>query len=195
MQKNRLEAFSDGVVAILITIMVLELKAPHETSLEALIKLLPVFLSYILSFLYVGIYWNNHHHLLHSVNKVSGKTLWANLHWLFWLSLIPFASAWMGENNFAELTVGLYGFVLLLTGFAYYILVRNLVSHHGEDSVVSRAVGKSNKEKISVGLYLFALLISQWQAWVSLFIYFIVALIWIYPDSRIEKVLQSEKNE
>ncbi len=189
MQKNRMEAFSDGVIAIIITIMVLEIKVPHETTINALLAIAPVFLSYLLSFLYVGIYWNNHHHLLHSIHKVNGKILWANLHLLFWLSLIPFASGWMGENHFEPLTVMLYGTVLLSAGVAYYLLVTTLASLHGNASLLSQAVGDKAKEKISLLIYFISIPLAYWQPWLSLAGYFFVAVMWLAPDSRIERQL------
>src|SRR5580765_5318264 len=160
METNRLEAFSDGVLAVIITIMVLELKVPHGTDLAALVPLLPVFLSYVLSFVYIGIYWNNHHHMLHAVHHVNGPILWANLHLLFWLSLVPFVTGWMGENHFAGRPVALYGAVLFMAGVAYYILSRLLIKYHGKDSPLAVAVGRDVKGIISVVLYLLAILIS-----------------------------------
>lgn len=192
MQKNRMEAFSDGVIAIIITIMVLEMKVPHETTSHALLAIAPVFLSYLLSFLYVGIYWNNHHHLLHSIHKVNGKILWANLHLLFWLSLIPFASGWMGENHFQSLPVILYGTVLLSAGIAYYILVHTLTSLHGNASLLSQAVGHKGKEKLSLCIYFISIPLALWQPEISLAGYLSVALIWLHPDSRIERLLEND---
>jgi uncharacterized membrane protein len=189
MGKNRLEAFSDGVLAILITIMVLELKVPQGTDLAALRPLIPIFASYALSFVFIGIYWNNHHHLLHSIHKVNGKILWANLHLLFWLSLIPFASGWMGENHFEPLTVMLYGTVLLSAGVAYYLLVTTLASLHGNASLLSQAVGDKAKEKISLLIYFMSIPLAYWQPWLSLAGYFFVAVMWLVPDSRIERQL------
>jgi uncharacterized membrane protein len=187
--KNRLEAFSDGVLAIIITIMVLELKVPHGEGLAALRPLFPVFLSYVLSFLYVGIYWNNHHHLLHAVKHVNGSALWANLHLMFWLSLTPFVTGWMGENHFPAVAVALYGFVLFMAGFAYSILVRVLVKHHGEDSTLAKAIGSDDKGKISLVCYLLGVALAFVDARISLILYFAVAALWFIPDRRIEKVI------
>jgi uncharacterized membrane protein len=187
--KGRLEAFSDGVIAILITIMVLELKPPEHAELASLRPMLPVFSSYVLSFVYIGIYWNNHHHMLHAARQVSGRILWANLHLLFWLSLVPFATAWMGENDFADTPVALYGGVLLMAGCAYFILARSLVAHHGADSALAKALGADVKGKVSVGLYAVAIPLSFAARWAALAIYVSVALVWLVPDRRIEKVL------
>jgi uncharacterized membrane protein len=187
MGKNRLEAFSDGVVAIIITIMVLELRAPHDTDLASLRPLLPVFLSYVLSFVHVGIYWNNHHHLLHTARHVTGGILWANLHLLFWLSLVPFVTAWMGENAFEQQPVALYGVVMLMSGVAYYILTHTLIRHHGPGSGLGAAVGNDFKGLISVVMYVIAITVSFANHWVSLAIYVAVALMWLIPDPRIEK--------
>ena len=189
MEKNRLEAFSDGVLAIIITIMVLELKIPHATNLESLMPIIPVLLSYLLSFLYIGIYWNNHHHMLHTCKKVTGGILWANLHLLFWLSLIPFVTEWMGENNFASVPCLFYGFVLLMAGVSYFILQHVIISSQGENSLLKKAIGRDMKGKISPILYVVAILLSFWSNWISLFIYVFVALLWIVPDQRIEKIL------
>ncbi len=189
MHKGRLEAFSDGVIAIIITIMVLELKVPHGTDLTALAKLAPVFLSYVLSFVYVGIYWNNHHHLFQAVKHVTGGVLWANLHLLFWLSLFPFATDWMGENHFAPWTVAVYGGVLIMAGTAYWILVRTLLAGHAADSHLARAIGSDFKGKISVVIYATAIPLAFWQTWPSLALYVVVAGIWLVPDRRIEKTL------
>jgi uncharacterized membrane protein len=189
MGKNRLEAFSDGVLAIIITIMVLEMKVPHSEDLAALHSLLPVFLSYVLSFVYVGIYWNNHHHLLHAVRGVSGGVLWANLHLLFWLSLFPFVTGWMGENHFAPLPTALYGFVLLMAGIAYWILTRTIISVEGENSLVAKAVGKDRKGSLSVLLYAAAIPTAFFNQWISQALYVVVALMWLVPDQRIEKAL------
>ena len=189
MTKNRLEAFSDGVMAIIITIMVLELKVPHGDGPSDLLPLLPVFLSYVLSFIYVGIYWNNHHHLFHAVKHINGPILWANLHLLFWLSLMPFASGWMGENNFGQLPVLVYGMVMLMSGVAYFVLCRILIAHHGAASILAVALGQDRKGMLSVALYLLAILLSFVEARLSLALYVLVALIWIKPDRRIERAL------
>ena len=189
MNKGRLEAFSDGVIAIIITIMVLEIKVPHEPTFEALKLLAPVFLSYVISFLYVGIYWNNHHHLFQSVKNINGKILWSNLFVLFWLSLIPFASGWMGENHFADLTVTLYGVVLLGCAFSYYILTNSLLKSHAHDSVLHKAVGSKGKERFSLICYVLGLGLSFLFPLVAFGLYTLVALIWLYPDTRIEKQL------
>jgi uncharacterized membrane protein len=191
MSKNRLEAFSDGVIAILITIMVLELKIPHEPSLEALRPLFPVLLSYVLSFIYLGIYWNNHHHLLHAARYVSGAVLWANLHLLFWLSLIPFVTGWMGENHFAPLPVAFYGIVMLCSGIAYFILTRALIACQGKDSALAVAIGRDYKGKLSLGIYAAAIGLSFLNSWFGLVLYVVVALMWLIPDRRIEKALTS----
>jgi uncharacterized membrane protein len=193
MQKTRLEAFSDGVLAIIITIMVLELKVPHGEDLESLLPLLPVFFSYVLSFVYVGIYWNNHHHMLHTVKHVSGGVLWANLHLLFWLSLFPFVTAWMGENHFGPLPTALYGAVLMMAGFAYWILSSAIIKEDGPDSLLAKAIGKDYKGKLSVVLYAAAIAFSFFNHWVSQAIYIFVALMWLVPDRRIEKVLTRSK--
>ena len=189
MGKGRLEAFSDGVIAIIITIMVLELKVPHASGWDALLPLVPVFFSYVLSFVFVGIYWNHHHHLLHAVQRVSGGVLWANLHLLFWLSLIPFVAGWMGENHFFALPVALYGAVLLMAAVAYTILVRVLLVHHAKDSALARAIGSDRKGKLSLLLYVVAIGLSFVYAWLGFAIYTLVAIIWLVPDRRIEKVL------
>jgi len=189
MTKTRLEAFSDGVIAIVITIMVLELRAPHGTDFSELRPLVPVFSSYVLSFVYVGIYWNNHHHMLHAAREVNGRILWANLHLLFWLSLVPFTTAWMGENHFAEVPVALYGGVLLMAGCAYYVLAHALVAHHGADSTLAKAFGADFKGKISVALYAAAIPLAFAATWIALAIYVAVALMWLVPDRRIEKAL------
>lgn len=187
MGKGRLEAFSDGVIAIIITIMVLELKVPHGASLDALVPLLPVLLSYVLSFIYVGIYWNNHHHMLHASSRVNGAVLWANLHLLFWLSLIPFVTGWMGENHFAALPVSLYGFVLLMCGLAYTLLARCLVSEHGRASTLADALGKDRKGWLSIALYLVGIGLANVHALAGFAVYVGVAVLWFIPDRRIEK--------
>jgi uncharacterized membrane protein len=189
MSKGRLEAFSDGVIAIIITIMVLELKVPHGSGLVALGPVIPVFLSYVLSFVFVGIYWNNHHHMMSAVRTVNGRILWANLHLLFWLSLIPFATRWMGENYFAALPVALYGSVMLMAGFAYFILSRTLVAHHGKDSALAIALGKDYKGIASLVLYVIAVLVSFVNPWIAVALYVFVAIMWFIPDRRIENAL------
>ena len=187
MTKDRMEAFSDGVIAILITIMVLELGVPHGTDLEALAPLGPVLLSYVLSFINLGIYWNNHHHLLQAVHHVDGRILWANLHLLFWLSLFPFSTAWMGENSFAPIPVAAYGVVLLAAAIAYTLLVRSLIAREGSESMLAEAVGRDRKGKISALLYAIAIPIALVAPWVSFAIYTLVALVWFVPDLRIER--------
>ena len=189
MEKNRLEAFSDGVMAIIITIMVLELKVPHGDHLAALTPLLPVFLSYVLSFIYVGIYWNNHHHLLHSTRRVSGGILWANLHLLFWLSLFPFATGWIGENHIAALPTAGYGFVLLMAALAYYLLQRAIIAQQGRNSLLAEAIGRDWKGKLSPALYFVAIPLAFVSAWIALGLYAFVALLWLIPDRRIERTL------
>lgn len=189
MEKNRLEAFSDGVLAIIITIMVLELKVPHNQSLEALSSLLPVFLSYVLSFIYVGIYWNNHHHMLHTVKRINGAILCANLHFLFWLSLLPFATGWMGENHFTAMPTMLYGMVLLLAAVSYWILQRTIIASEGAQSLLARAIGRDIKGKLSPVIYIVALLFAFIYPRVSQACYVFVALLWLVPDRRIEKVI------
>jgi len=192
MNKNRLEAFSDGVLAILITIMVLELKVPATPTIDALLPVYPVFLSYVLSFVYLAIYWNNHHHMLHTVGKVNGAILWANLHLLFWLSLIPFVTAWIGENHFASLPTGVYGVVMLMAAIAYFILQQIIIASQGAGSLLKKAVGGDWKGKISPILYLSAIGAAFWLPWISLGIYVLVALIWLVPDKRIEKMFMRE---
>ncbi len=190
MTKGRLEAFSDGVLAIIITIMVLELKVPHHHHFEDLRPLIPVFLSYALSFVYIGIYWNNHHHMLHAVKHINGAVLWANLHLLFWLSLVPFATGWMGENQFKSDPVALYGFVLLMAALAYFILSRVLIAADGKDSKLAAAFGNDLKGKISILLYVAAIvlaLIRDLPNWPAMALYIVVAIIWLVPDRRIEK--------
>jgi uncharacterized membrane protein len=186
---GRLEAFSDGVIAIIITIMVLELKVQHGAELDALRPLIPVFISYVLSFVYIGIYWNNHHHMLHAAGKVNGRILWANLHLLFWLSLVPFVTGWMGDNHFAATPVALYGSVLLMAGIAYFILARALATHHGEDSKLARALGRDIKGKASIAVYVVAVPLSFVHSWIALALYVAVAVSWFIPDRRIERVI------
>jgi len=193
MSKSRMEAFSDGVIAILITIMVLELTGPHDASLSALRPLIPTFLSYVLSFIYLGIYWNNHHHLLQAVQHVNGRVLWANLHLLFWLSLIPFVTSWMGDNHFAKTPVALYGTILMFAGIAYYILTRQLIALHGRQSTIATALGNDFKGKISVVLFLAAIPLAYVRAWIACGVYFSVAIIWLIPDRRIEKTLTTSE--
>jgi uncharacterized membrane protein len=188
MGKSRLEAFSDGVIAIIITIMVLELKVPHGVAITALMPLFPVFLSYVLSFVYLGIYWNNHHHMLHACVKVTGPMLWANLHLLFWLSLVPFATGWMGENHFATAPSAVYGVVLLMAAIAYWILQQLIIASQGTDSLLKKAVGGDWKGKLSPVLYVIAIIAAYWSQWISISLYVFVALIWLVPDSRIERV-------
>jgi uncharacterized membrane protein len=193
MGKGRLEAFSDGVLAIIITIMVLEMKVPHGETAEVLRPLLPVFLSYVLSFVYVGIYWNNHHHMLHACRKISGAVLWANLHLLFWLSLFPFVTGWMGENHFAALPSALYGVVLLMAAIAYFSLQQTIIAADGPSSLLKNAVGSDWKGKLSPLFYISAILATLWSPWISEAIYVLVALIWLIPDRRIEHALQSHE--
>ncbi len=189
MTRNRLEAFSDGVIAIIITIMVLELRPPHEATLEALRPLVPVALSYVLSFVLIGIYWTNHHHLLQTVEHVNGRILWANLHLLFWLSLIPFTTAWMGENNFASAPVAVYGIVLLLASIAYYLLTHTLISTHGHNSKLAQAVGRDFKGKISTAIYVVAVPLALFKSWLAAALYVVVVILWLVPDRRIERTL------
>jgi uncharacterized membrane protein len=191
MTKGRLEAFSDGVIAILITIMVLELKVPHGADLDALRPILPVFVAYVLSFVNVGIYWNNHHHMFHITDRINGKALWANLHLLFWLSLIPFTTGWMGENHFAPLPTAVYGGVLMLSGIAYYILARTLVAAQGPESRLAKAVGADFKGRISVLLYAVAIPLAFVHQWISGVLYVTVTVIWLVPDPRIERKLST----
>ncbi|MEZ4518200.1 MAG: TMEM175 family protein [Chloroflexota bacterium] len=193
MPKNRLEGFSDGVLAIIITIMVLELVAPHSDGLDALVPLIPTFLSYVLSFIYIGIYWNNHHHMLHTVEKVNGAILWANLHLLFWLSLVPFATAWMGENHFASAPTALYGVVLLMSAVAYFILQQQIIASQGPDSTLRQAVGSDWKGKVSPILYAIAIPLAFVWNWAALGLYVLVALIWLIPDRRIETIFQESE--
>jgi uncharacterized membrane protein len=189
MQKNRLEAFSDGVLAIIITIMVLEMKVPHGVELSALKPILPVFLSYVLSFIYVGIYWNNHHHLFQATKRVTGGILWANLHLLFWLSLFPFATGWMGENHLARTPTAVYGFVLLMAAIAYVILERTIIAQQGCDSLLPAAIGGDWKGKLSALLYLAAIPLAFASPWIASALYAFVALVWVIPDRRIELLL------
>jgi uncharacterized membrane protein len=189
MRKGRMEAFSDGVLAIIITIMVLELKVPRGADPAALIPVLPIFLCYVMSFVYLGIYWNNHHHLLQAIEHVDGRVLWSNLHLLFWLSLIPFATGWMGENNFASWPVALYGLVLLLAAIAYSILTRALIFLHGRDSNLATALGRDFKGKVSIVIYLLAIPLAFVSSWLACGLYVLVAVMWFIPDRRIEKIL------
>jgi len=191
MGKNRLEAFFDGVLAIIITIMVLEMKVPHGTEFDTLLPLVPVVLSYVLSFIYLGIYWNNHHHMLHAGCKVTGSMLWANLHLLFWLSLIPFTTGWMGENHFAATPSAAYGFVLLMAAIAYWILQQRIIASQGDDSILKRAIGHDWKGKLSPLLYLSAIFLAFVSQWIAIAIYVLVALMWVIPDRRIERMLIS----
>jgi len=193
MGKGRLEAFSDGVIAIIITIMVLELKVPRGSRLADLGPVVPVLLSYVLSFVYVGIYWNNHHHMLHAVQKVNGPILWANLHLLFWLSLVPFVTAWMGENRFAAMPVAIYGSVMFMAGFAYFILSRMLIAHHGRDSALAIALGKDYKGRTSLVLYVMGIILSFTHSWTALGLYVLVAIMWFIPDRRIENALAESR--
>ena len=195
MEKNRLEAFSDGVIAIIITIMVLELKAPEKADLAALKPLLPVFLSYVLSFVYVGIYWNNHHHMLQSIRHVLGGILWANLHLLFWLSLFPFATAWVGQNHFESTPTAAYGVILLLAAIAYTILQQRIIKKQGSHSILASAVGRDRKGKLSMALYCAAILLAFVHPWISNGIFVLVAAIWFIPDRRIERTLARRGND
>lgn len=188
MHKGRLEAFSDGVIAIIITIMVLELKVPHSTKLAALAPLIPIFFSYVLSFVFIGIYWNNHHHLLQAARHVNGRILWANMHLLFWLSLTPFVTSWMGENHFTAWPAALYGAVLMCAGIAYFILSHALITHHGTESALAKAVGRDFKGKVSVVIYAAAIPLAFVRSWISLGLYVLVAVMWLIPDRRIEQV-------
>ena len=190
MNKNRLEAFSDGVLAIIITIMVLEMKVPHGSEISDLTPVLPVFISYIVSFIYIAIYWNNHHHLLHATKHVTAGILWANIHLLFWLSLFPFVTGWMGENHFTKYPVALYGFVLFMAAIAYYILQLRIISSQGENSILKKAVGKDIKGKLSTVLYAIAVAVSFFIPWIAGTIYVLVALMWLVPDRRIENILK-----
>jgi uncharacterized membrane protein len=194
MKTTRLEAFSDGVLAIIITIMVLELKVPHAVELAALKPVLPVLLSYVLSFIYLGIYWNNHHHLFQATEQVSGGILWANLHLLFWLSLFPFTTAWMGENHLAAIPTAIYGFVLLMAGIAYYVLERAIIAKQGRESFLARAVGKEWKGQLSLALYLAAIPLAFVSSWIAGALYVFGALLWLIPDPRIEKGLMKREH-
>ena len=194
MKTTRLEAFSDGVLAIIITIMVLELKIPHAVELAALKPVLPVLLSYVLSFIYLGIYWNNHHHLFQATEQVSGGILWANLHLLFWLSLFPFTTAWMGENHLAAIPTAIYGFVLLMAAIAYYVLQRTIIAREGCESLLALAIGKDWKGKLSPVLYLIAIPLAFVSSWIASGLYVFVALLWLIPDPRIERELQKRED-
>jgi TMEM175 potassium channel family protein len=194
MSKGRFEAFSDGVIAVIITIMVLDMKVPHGESIEALSPVLPVFLSYVLSFVYVGIYWNNHHHMLHATSKVTGAILWANLHLLFWLSLIPFTTGWMGENHFAAAATALYGVVLLMAAIAYWILQQLIISSQGHESMLKKAIGHDWKGRVSPVLYAIAIPMAFVSRWVSLGLYVLVAFLWLIPDRRIERTLSQQQS-
>jgi uncharacterized membrane protein len=194
MGKNRLETFFDGVVAIIITIMVLEMKVPHGDRIETLIPLIPVLSSYVLSFIYLGIYWNNHHHMMHTCRKVTGSILWANLHLLFWLSLVPFTTGWMGENQFAVVPSAIYGFVLLMAAIAYWILQQRIISSQGEESLLKKAIGNDWKGKLSPILYIAAIVLSFLSPWLAIAIFVLVALMWVIPDRRIERVLGEQES-
>ena len=192
MSKGRLEAFTDGVIAIIITILVLELRPPHGEDLASLRPLIPTVLSYVLSFVFLAIYWNNHHHLMHAVRQVDGRVLWANVHLLFWLSLVPFATAWMGDSHFATLPVALYGGLLFMAAIAYTILVRALLARHGPESALARAIGDDRKGWISLGIYAMAVPLAFLNRWIALALYVTVALTWLIPDQRIERVLTTD---
>jgi uncharacterized membrane protein len=189
MTKGRLEAFSDGVIAIIITIMVLDLKAPASAELESLLPVIPTLLSYILSFVFIGIYWNNHHHLLQATQHVNGTVLWANLHLLFWLSLVPFVTSWLGVSHFATWPLATYGAVLLMAGTAYFILARALIRHHGRESTIAKAIGKDTKGALSVALYVLGILAAFIHPWLACGLYCLVAVIWLIPDRRIEQII------
>ena len=193
MSKGRLEAFSDGVIAVIITIMVLELKVPHAVELSALKPVLPVLLSYVLSFIYLGIYWNNHHHLFQATEQVSGGILWANLHLLFWLSLFPFTTAWMGENHLAAIPTAIYGFVLLMAAIAYYVLERTIIAKEGRDSLLAQAIGKDWKGKLSALFYFLAIPLAFVSSWIASALYVLGALLWLIPDPRIERELEKRE--
>lgn len=186
MTKARLEAFSDGVIAILITIMVLELHVPHETAWTALVPLMPIFLTYVLSFVFLGIYWNNHHHMLHAADRINGTVLWANLHLLFWLSLIPFVTGWMGQNHYEPIPTSAYGIVMLFAGLAYYMLAHTLIAAQGPDSRLARAIGRDWKGKTSVALWAIGVVLAFVNSWLAVAVYVGVALMWLVPDRRIE---------
>ncbi len=194
MHKGRLEAFSDGVIAIIITIMVLELKVPHGDSLAVLKPLIPVLVSYVLSFVYVGIYWNNHHHLLQAVERVNGRILWANLHLLFWLSLLPFATGWMGENHFGTLPVALYGLILFMAAIAYFILVRALCAHHSKASKLVAAIGNDLKGILSPFVYIIAIGLAFLNPWIAFAMYVVAAIVWVVPDRRFENLFREYEN-
>jgi uncharacterized membrane protein len=189
MSKGRLEAFSDGVMAIIITIMVLEIKAPTGNDFKDLIPVIPIFLSYVLSFIYIGIYWNNHHHMMQTVKKVSGSILWANLHLLFWLSLIPFVTGWIGKSHFNHKPMALYGFILMMSAIAYNILQYRIIKLHSNDSVLAKAIGKDLKGKLSVVFYITGIFVGWISSWFSGGLYILVALMWLIPDKRIEKII------
>jgi uncharacterized membrane protein len=195
MEKDRMTAFSDGVIAIIITIMVLEMKAPKGHDLSVLKPMIPIFISYVLSFINIAIYWNNHHHMMHAVNHVNGKILWANVHLLFWLSLIPFVTAWMGENDFSKWPVALYGIILLMCGIAYYVLSRSLLSLHGKESTLAAAVGEDAKGKRSILFYSTGIALCFVQPWIGFGVYVLVAAAWLIPDKRIEKKLIEEEEK
>jgi uncharacterized membrane protein len=195
MNKNRLEAFSDGVLAVIITIMVLEMKPPQGANLQALRPVIPVILSYLLSFIYIGIYWNNHHHLLHATQHVNGAILWANLHLLFWLSLVPFTTAWMDENHFHSWPVAVYGMVLLMAGVAYFILTKALIQLHGKDSTLAKAIGRDKKGKLSIVAYAVAIPLAFAKPWIAASGYVLVALMWLIPDRRIERNVSQTSHE
>ena len=195
MRTTRLEAFSDGVIAIIITVMVLELKIPHDDSLEALLPVLPVFLSYVLSFIYLAIYWNNHHHMLHATTEVNGAILWSNMHLLFWLSLIPFTTAWMGENHFAPVPAACYGIVLLMAAIAYLVLQQQIIATQGEDSLLRKAIGPDWKGRLSPLLYAAAVGAALRWPWVALGLYALVAALWLVPDRRIERILRQDAKD
>lgn len=195
MNKTRLEAFSDGVLAIIITIMVLEIKVPEGHDFATLQKVFPIFLSYILSFIYIGIYWNNHHHMLHSMTRVNGKILWANLHLLFWLSLVPVATGWIGESHFAKVPMALYGFMLLMAGTAYYILQNIIIKSQGENSLLKKAIGKDFKGNASPICYIIGIAFSFYNEWIAGGVYILVALMWLIPDKRIERTIGNTEQE